>query len=588
MRIDSPTNLQSTSHLSGSFSGSFNGSVNGTTITADSTTSTTLAGDGGSITGIDTANITVRNNTPNISFTEQVEDIVGGMVAGNSEAGMSVAYQDSDGTLDFSNTDRGSSQTMYKRILKNGSQIDTAPLNNSYLNFLDTGGTTVTIASVSNGTNITIDSVVPSENEITISPSTGIKFNGTDTDFILGVNGSGDATNGAALNMSVDLGELASAATSNIGPVNETSGNVLLWDNSSNKIIISEVDIDTNGVLGDLDLKTGRGITLNGGNITMLSQGTVDTYVGTILALNYKRTSDANSTIQTNANSIEINYGNNVQLAIANDGFKWNTGNLSNYDFRLECNSYSRMFFMDAGNSQIHMGRLSDTYDSNSHGVVTIYNTSTSGVNSSGGTSNTHNLVLHSTRANALGNRGGSIAFVGGITGQGSVYAHAYISSHLSGGDTDQCGLEFGVHSSTSPSAGNITGAQLHHDGDFLILGTLTENVSFSDRRLKENITAYSGSLNKLMNIDIKSFTWKSEKLRAKMPGTRVGFIAQDISGSFPDVVREVRSQDVWFQEDDDINDETHLVADRDQLVPYLIQAIQELKAEIDELKSQI
>jgi len=35
---------------------------------------------------------------------EQVQDIVGGMVSGNSESGITVTYQDSDGTLDFSVT----------------------------------------------------------------------------------------------------------------------------------------------------------------------------------------------------------------------------------------------------------------------------------------------------------------------------------------------------------------------------------------------------------------------------------------------------------------------------------------------------
>ena len=33
--------------------------------------------------------------------TEEVQDIVGGMVTGNTESGITVAYQDGDGTLDF-------------------------------------------------------------------------------------------------------------------------------------------------------------------------------------------------------------------------------------------------------------------------------------------------------------------------------------------------------------------------------------------------------------------------------------------------------------------------------------------------------
>ena len=41
---------------------------------------------------------------------EQVQDIVGGMVSGNSESGITVTYQDSDGTLDFSVSSSGISE----------------------------------------------------------------------------------------------------------------------------------------------------------------------------------------------------------------------------------------------------------------------------------------------------------------------------------------------------------------------------------------------------------------------------------------------------------------------------------------------
>ena len=56
------------------------------------------------------ANISLNNNaitngagyiTATLS-NEQVQDIVGGMVSGNTESGITVTYQDSDGTLDFS------------------------------------------------------------------------------------------------------------------------------------------------------------------------------------------------------------------------------------------------------------------------------------------------------------------------------------------------------------------------------------------------------------------------------------------------------------------------------------------------------
>ena len=37
----------------------------------------------------------------NTNFEEKVEDFIGGMVTGNTETGITVTYEDSDGTLDF-------------------------------------------------------------------------------------------------------------------------------------------------------------------------------------------------------------------------------------------------------------------------------------------------------------------------------------------------------------------------------------------------------------------------------------------------------------------------------------------------------
>ena len=45
---------------------------------------------------------TVNTNTQRTD--EEIEDVVGAMVTGNSEAGITVAYQDGDGTLDFTNS----------------------------------------------------------------------------------------------------------------------------------------------------------------------------------------------------------------------------------------------------------------------------------------------------------------------------------------------------------------------------------------------------------------------------------------------------------------------------------------------------
>ena len=58
----------------------------------------------GHVTGITTATETVTNTNTQLS-NEQVQDIVGGMVSGNTETNISVTYDDTNGKLNFSSTD---------------------------------------------------------------------------------------------------------------------------------------------------------------------------------------------------------------------------------------------------------------------------------------------------------------------------------------------------------------------------------------------------------------------------------------------------------------------------------------------------
>ena len=98
-------------------------------ITGNSATATKLA-NARTIAGVSfdgSANISLNNNAITngagyITATltnEQVQDIVGGMVSGNSESGITVTYQDSDGTLDFSvasQTDQNFTTTLKNKL----------------------------------------------------------------------------------------------------------------------------------------------------------------------------------------------------------------------------------------------------------------------------------------------------------------------------------------------------------------------------------------------------------------------------------------------------------------------------------------
>ena len=106
---------------------SFDGSAN--IAVALAATATTLA-TARTIAGVSfdgSANISLNNNAITngagyITATlteEQVEDFVGGMVTGNTETGITVTYQDSDGTLDFavaSQTDNNFTTTLKNKL----------------------------------------------------------------------------------------------------------------------------------------------------------------------------------------------------------------------------------------------------------------------------------------------------------------------------------------------------------------------------------------------------------------------------------------------------------------------------------------
>ena len=93
-----------------------------------------------------------------------------------------------------------------------------------------------------------------------------------------------------------------------------------------------------------------------------------------------------------------------------------------------------------------------------------------------------------------------------------------------------------------------------------------------SDERLKTNIVDTKYGLDHILKLDSKEFDWK-EKLNGRHD---IGFIAQQVQEIVPELVKEV----------DGLNGEDpHLTVDYAKVVPILVNAIKELKDEINELK---
>lgn len=107
--------------------------------------------------------------------------------------------------------------------------------------------------------------------------------------------------------------------------------------------------------------------------------------------------------------------------------------------------------------------------------------------------------------------------------------------------------------------------------GDLKATGDVTAYYS-SDRRLKDNIKPITSALDKIDNINGVEYDWNTE-LQSTHTGHDVGVIAQEIEAVLPEAVTT--------------RDNGYKAVNYNKVIPLLLQAIKELKAEVQSLKSK-
>ena len=108
-------------------------------------------------------------------------------------------------------------------------------------------------------------------------------------------------------------------------------------------------------------------------------------------------------------------------------------------------------------------------------------------------------------------------------------------------------------------------------DIDLLVTGDITAfHGQSSDERLKDNIKPIDNPLEKVMKISGNTFSWNE---KSKHSGDDIGVIAQEVEElDLPEIVTT--------------RQDGYKTVKYEKLVPLLIEAIKELKNEIDELKN--
>ena len=117
----------------------------------------------------------------------------------------------------------------------------------------------------------------------------------------------------------------------------------------------------------------------------------------------------------------------------------------------------------------------------------------------------------------------------------------------------------------------NMLASALFTDTSLTVVGDVIAYGSPSDVRLKENIKPIESALDKVSKLQGVTFDWKKSDSILDIKED-VGFIAQDVQKVMPELVRE--------------NKDGMLSMRHQGIAPILLEAIKELKAEIEELKS--
>lgn len=205
----------------------------------------------------------------------------------------------------------------------------------------------------------------------------------------------------------------------------------------------------------------------------------------------------------------------------------------------------------------------------------------------SGLTTGQYNTILGAQAG--LNNNGSSNVFIGtGSGGQNTGSGNVFIGNQ-SGFYSDKNSNKLIIHNdgnSTTPLVfGDFQNRQLGIGTSSLGTYTLSVNGDAfatglwlsSDKRFKQDEKILTGALEKLNTVRGVSYQFKKGEAasgRSFSEGTQFGFIAQDLQKTFPELVKE--------------NSDGYLAVNYMGMVPVLVEAIKELKSEVDNLKTQL
>jgi len=166
----------------------------------------------------------------------------------------------------------------------------------------------------------------------------------------------------------------------------------------------------------------------------------------------------------------------------------------------------------------------------------------------------------------------GAIEFYGNdSSGQGAGVKSSIVARTFGGGEASY--LTF----STTSTVNDVEKMRLESDGDLHVDGdVIAYSTTISDQRLKDNVQTIDNALDKVSSLRGVSYTWNNGNRKGQKD---LGLIAQEVEQVLPELVRE--------KEMPMIDGGTYKTVDYEKIVGVLIEAVKELKQEIEILKAK-
>ena len=461
----------------------------------------------------------------------------------------------------YTNTDRGSSQNIFKNVATS-SGTAVADNNNDTLtivggNDLSTSASADTITIQHDNSGVSAGSygsrfVVPTITVDARGHVTAASSNSAITLSSLGYSGSTSADNYGSFNIRANT-----AATTAIGSgetITFTDSGATTVTRSGNTIDISSVNTTYSvgdGGLTQVNFTTARrdkleGIAANANNYTWYYDTSGNGSDQTVSNGNVIRIQGTGATTVTHSGStitIDSTDTNTDTNTITNIGV--NSSNYTNGNINFQASGATSI--SKSGNTVT----ISSTDTNTTYSALSQFSNDVGYVTSSGVTSV-------------------SVSAGNGLSGGGTVTSTGTISLAINPGEGIQSGVA-DLRLSGSYNGTYTIGSTTSHD--LRVTGDVIAFYS-SDRSLKENIQPIENALEKVLKINGVTFDWKDEYLESRKGWVRkrdTGIIAQEVQEVLPEVVHEKVDGTLGVK--------------YEKIIGLLIESIKDLKAEIEELK---